>query len=80
MGNTKTPPNFDYTTTMSDQLRTVSLSNNSHPAAVAKLVYGYSTFPTNRKSSKNKWTHIHKFVNTGNHPSRDGGPTQMMRS
>ena len=32
--------NFDYTT-IADQLRTVSWSNNSHQIGVVKPVYGY---------------------------------------
>ena len=35
--------NFDYTT-IADQIRTVSLINNSHPTGVVKPVYGYPTF------------------------------------
>ena len=35
---------FDYTT-IEDQLRTVSWSNNSHPTGVVKPVSGYPIFP-----------------------------------
>ena len=35
--------NYDYTT-ITDRLRTVSWSNNSHPSGVVKLVYVLSTF------------------------------------
>ena len=34
--------NFDYTT-MADQLKTVSLSDDSHPSGVVKPVYGIPT-------------------------------------
>ena len=43
--NTKVPPkNFDYTT-ITDRLRTVTWSNNSHHIGVVKPVYERSTFP-----------------------------------
>ena len=35
--------NYDYTT-ITDRLRTVSWSNNSHPSGVVKPVYELSTF------------------------------------
>ena len=41
---TNATKNFDYTTT-ADRLRTVSLSNTSHPTGVVKPVYERSTFP-----------------------------------
>ena len=41
--------NFDDAT-IADQLRTVSWSNNSHPAGVVKPVYGYPTFPLTAKA------------------------------
>ena len=42
--HTNATNNFDYTT-IADRLRTVSLSNNSHPTGVVKPVYVYPTFP-----------------------------------
>ena len=36
--------NFHYTT-ISDRLKTVSSSKNSHPTGVVKPVYGYASFP-----------------------------------
>ena len=44
--NTKTPPKSSITfLTITDRLRTVSGSNNSHPTGVVKPVYERSTFP-----------------------------------
>ena len=40
--------NFDYTT-ITDRLRTVSWSNNSHPTGVVKPVYDRSTFQLTAK-------------------------------
>ena len=43
--------NFDYTT-IADQLRTVSLSNDSHPACVIKTIDGIPNFPLTAKEVK----------------------------
>ena len=40
---------FDYST-IADQLRTVSWSNDSHPTGVVKPVYGIPTFPLTTKA------------------------------
>ena len=50
--------NFDYTT-ISDRLRTVSWSSDSHPTCVVKLVYGIKTFLLTAKAVKSKG-HIFK--------------------
>ena len=50
--------NFDYTT-ITDRLRTVSWSNNSHPTGVVKTVYERSTFPLTATAMKSKG-HIFK--------------------
>ena len=44
--NIKTPRK----TSITQRLRTVSLSNNSHPTGVFKPVYGYPTFPLTTKA------------------------------
>ena len=47
--NTKCHQNVDYTT-IADQLRAVSWSNDSHPTDVVKPVYGIPTFPLTAKA------------------------------
>ena len=42
--NTRKPHHFVYYTAIADRLMTVSWSNNSHPTAVVKPVYGAQTF------------------------------------
>ena len=51
--------NFDYTT-IADQLRTVSLGDESHPTGVVKPVYGIPTFPLTAKAVLSKG---HTFKN-----------------
>ena len=41
--------NFDYTT-IADRLKTVSLSNDSHPTGMVKPVYKIPTFPFTTKA------------------------------
>ena len=65
--------NFDYTT-IADQLRTVSWSNNSHPTGVVKPVYGYPSFPLATKVVY-KRTHILTFINNPPYILVDWGPT-----
>ena len=47
--NTKRNQIFDYTT-IADQLREVSWSNDSHLTVVVKPVYGIQTFPLTAKA------------------------------
>ena len=51
--------NFDYTT-IADQLRTVSWSNDSHQSGVVKPVYGIPTFPLSAKAVQSEG---HTFKN-----------------
>ena len=54
--------NFDYTT-ITDRLRTVSWSHNSHSTDMVKPVYGYPTFPLTTKVVYSKGGIFKKFVN-----------------